>query len=460
MQFVDLLFLFIIPALPLITGISNSLAPLGGPLVIISLQLFLGATLKSLYLIFNKHLFLTTPWLNRSVSAYETAIVFMFLFSFLICFGYLFASYVERKKRLKLKFITSNFNFTSENKSFILLIIGIVSFFIVASIFIWKRGLLGRSLLDIIIGANISKVDKIEGVKNFGNTNAFITIFFVLPRTCFFLFYANVIKNSKIFIYKLGFSVTLILTFMEIILRGKRDAFAHVFLSLLIMAGFIRKKIMLKEIRTYSLFIAVSIFLFSLITYLRGSGTTSIELSNLNYNKQFLEPVLASTYFTDVNILASIIERMENLQFMYGDSYLMFFTGLIPRAFWPDKPAISLGLFVKSQILLRPGTLGGVPPTMPGEAFINFGWYGLGIALLYGYLLRKLEAFLLRGKLAARGIGIYIYSIWIVPLTWSLMQSSFAITMNGVVVSLGIALPLLYFASYKSKAYQRVKILR
>lgn len=461
MQLVDLLFLFIIPGLPLITGLSKSLAPVGGPLAIISLQLFLGTTLKSLYLIFNKHLFLKTPWLTRSVSAYETAIIFMFLFSLLICFGYLFASYLEKNQRLvKASFFKSNFVYINQSKSFILLLIAVVSFCIISFIFIRQRGLAGGSLLDIIIGANASKVDQIEGIKNFGNTNSFITIFYTIPRTCFFLFYANFINNSKSFIYKLGFSVTSVLTFIEIMLRGKRDAFAYVILSLLMITGIVKRKFTLKEIRIYSLFIGISIFLFALISYLRGSDTSSIELSGVDYNNELLGPILESTYFTDINILASIIERMENLRFMSGDSYLMFFIGLIPRAFWPGKPAISLGIFVKSQILQRSGTLGGIPPTMPGEAFINFGWYGLGIGLIYGYLLRKLEVLLFRGKLALRSIGIYMYSLWIIPLTWSLMQSSFAITMNGVVVSFAIALPLLYFAFHKSKKYQRARNLR
>lgn len=456
MSFINLLFLIIVPLLPLIVGIEKSVAPLGGPLAIISLQLFLGVTLKSIYLLFNKHLFFKYAWLSRSYDSYELAIIFIFLFSFLICIGYLISKSSKTRKNF---FFTLIFTYFDRRKSLIILLISVVSFLVIIYFFLSSRGLLGRSFLEIIVGANASKIDKIEGVRNFGSSNAFIAIFFIIPRLCFFLFFSKVTQGSKEHLHKIGFGVTAFFLFLEVILRGKRDEMASVFLSLLIITSFIKGKFSFKDIRRYILFIAISAITFSLISSLRGGGSSVIDITKLNYSESLLHPIVGSTYFTDINVLASVIERMKNLEFMYGDSYLTFFTGLIPRAFWPDKPAISLGLFVKSQILQRPGTLGGVPPTMPGEAFINFGWYGLVIALVYGYLLGKLEVFLLKGKLAARGIGIYVYSIWIIPLTWSLMQSSFSITMNGIVVSLGIALPLLYFAFHKSTTSRRARNL-
>ena len=66
MTLVILFYIIIIPLFPLIIGQNLSIAPLAGPLGIISLQLFLGVTVKSIYLANNKHLFSIYPWLQRS----------------------------------------------------------------------------------------------------------------------------------------------------------------------------------------------------------------------------------------------------------------------------------------------------------------------------------------------------------------------------------------------------------
>lgn len=448
MTFIEILFLILIPALPLVVGLRSSLAPFGGPLLLVSVQLFLGVTLKSVYLLFHQELFSKHLWLARSVSSYETALVFMLLFALLICIGYGMAKFLEKNRYSA---VVARPVRLSKEKSFALLLIAVSTFVIVAFLFIRARGLLGQSAIETVVSANATKVDRIEGVSNYGSTNAFIALFFVIPKICFFVFYSNVVTKAKSFTIKLGFAATSVLIFLEILLRGKRDALASLFISMLIMTSLIKKKFSLREIKQYSLFIVVSILLFSTISAIRGSGDAYTSVSNLNYTEHLLHPIAASTYFADINILASIIERMPHLQYLQGDSYLSLFSGFIPRAFWPDKPAISLGLFVKSVVLQSPGTLGGIPPTMPGESFINFGWLGLTVGFLYGLFLRKFEVFLLSGKLAATGIGFYIYSIWMVPLTWTLVQSSFAIAMNGVIVSLVLVYPLLNFITKPDK---------
>ena len=120
----------------------------------------------------------------------------------------------------------------------------------------------------------------------------------------------------------------------------------------------------------------------------------------------------------------------------------MLSMALFPDFYGRNKPAISLGIFVKNEIFGLRGTFGGIPPTMPGEAFINFGWWGLIIPFIYGFILRKFEYLVLSNHLKTT-LGLYLYSLLIFPLSWSLMQSSFAIIINSVVSSL-ILIVLVY----------------
>lgn len=86
----------LIPLIPLMTARARSFAPAGGPLAIVSLQLFLGVTLKTIYT-YSGYGNLSAAWYSRSEEAFALALLFMFLFASLISLGYIIASRAEEK---------------------------------------------------------------------------------------------------------------------------------------------------------------------------------------------------------------------------------------------------------------------------------------------------------------------------------------------------------------------------
>ena len=449
MSLVILFYVFLIPLIPLVTGLNLSIAPLAGPLGIISLQLFLGVTVKSIYLANNKHLFSIYPWLQRSNDSFERAIIFMSLFSFLLCLGYWFSAIYENKLNLRQN---NNFSFNplilNKKSYYISLIIAVAISLGICSLYLKQRGLLELSLLNLIVNANISKVAQIDGTRNgnFGNTFAFTIQFFTVTKIYLLIFFSNLIAyRSKI--NKTGFAILLAFCLFQVVITGRRNELLSLIAPLIIMAKMSAKqKPILGDIKVKQkqpkiinrlsiLIIPASIIIFGFITYVRGGFDDNLDFNILLSFNNLLEPILESTYFTDINILGSIMERMKyrNIDFLMGQSYFSVIYGFIPRFLWSDKPAISLGIFIKNEVFGLRGSLGGIPPTMPGEAFINFGWWGLIVPFIYGFVLRKFE-YLVLNKFA-KSIGLYLYSLLIFPLAWSLMQSSFAITINGIVSS-------------------------
>ena len=447
MTLVVLFYIIIIPLFPLIIGQNLSIAPLAGPLGIISLQLFLGVTVKSIYLANNKHLFSIYPWLQRSNDSFERAIIFMSLFSFLLCLGYWLSTKYENKLILRRN---KNFYFSplilNKKSSYVSLIIAVAISLGICSLYLQQRGLLGLSVLNLIVNANITKVAEIEGLKNanFGNTFAFTTQFFMVTKIYLLIFFSNlIVSRSKI--NKIGFAILLVFCLFQVIVTGRRNELLNLIVPLMVIAKMLAKQPVSGQIEVKQkpqkiinkfliIIIPASIIIFGFITYVRGNFDNNLDFNILLSFNNFIEPILESTYFADINILGSIIERMKsrNLDFMMGQSYLNVIYGFVPRFLWSDKPAISLGIFVKNEVFGLRGSLGGIPPTMPGEAFINFGWWGLIVPFIYGFVLRKFEYFVLI-KLAKSTLGLYLYSLLIFPIAWSLMQSSFAITINGIV---------------------------
>lgn len=470
MSIVILFYVIIIPLIPLITGRYLSIAPLGGPLAIVSLQLFLGVTVKSIYLANSHHLFSTKAWLQRSNDSFEQAIIFMSLFSFLLCLGYWLGTKYERninllKAKSKLSFSPV---ILTKKGSFKLLIIAVAISLFACFLYLKQRGLLGLSLFSLLINANVSKVTQIEGLKNanFGATFGFITQFFFVTQVYLLIFFSNLLIFPKSKLFRTGFISLLILCLFQILITGKRNAILGLIFPLILIAKMSMKqrvgsntdakqKKQKVSSKIIILIIPVSIMVFCFITYVRGGFEGNLNFDILFSFDNLLEPVLESTYFTDVNILASIIEKMNSrsVDFMMGKSYMSTIYGFIPRFIWSDKPAISLGIFVKNEIFGLRGTLGGIPPTMPGEAFINFGWLGLIVPFIYGFALRKFEYLTLKASSGRSSIGFYLYTLLIFTLTWSLMQSSFSIIINGAVSSL-----LLTLLVWKTIVYINSKI--
>jgi hypothetical protein len=117
---------------------------------------------------------------------------------------------------------------------------------------------------------------------------------------------------------------------------------------------------------------------------------------------------------------------------LLGESYTWWTFGWIPRALWFDKPAIDLGVFLKRDVM-QVYTGGAYNVTGPGEAFINFGWFGLGVGAALGALYRRMEEVLLGGANVLRYGSFLLYPVLLYPFVQATLQSSFSAFIVGAV---------------------------
>lgn len=97
---------------------------------------------------------------------------------------------------------------------------------------------------------------------------------------------------------------------------------------------------------------------------------------------------------------------------LYGTTFAAAATGFIPRTLWPDKP---LGGGPALRNFIVPGSYDlstGVNLTsfttgLPVEAYMNFGFWGVALGLLYGLALSFLAGLLLRVK-TVYGVGLWV----------------------------------------------------
>jgi len=143
-----------------------------------------------------------------------------------------------------------------------------------------------------------------------------------------------------------------------------------------------------------------------------------------------LHQLVGSTYFLDYNASVMITERATSDLRLWGESYVWWGFGWFPRAYWPDKPAIDLGVYFKREVMgLTTG--GAFNVTGPGEAFINFGWAGIVIGGLLGWLYRRIEVGLLTSSIALRHASFALYPLLFYPFIQATLQSSFSAFLVG-----------------------------
>ncbi|NEQ51943.1 MAG: oligosaccharide repeat unit polymerase [Leptolyngbya sp. SIO3F4] len=95
----------------------------------------------------------------------------------------------------------------------------------------------------------------------------------------------------------------------------------------------------------------------------------------------------------------------EEVDFLYGKTYVTFLAFAIPRAIWPNKPH-SAGHYVAREIF---NNKGGIPPGEVAEAYWNFGVFGVLImGFLKGVLIRLFQNTFLRRRDSIAALGLYV----------------------------------------------------
>lgn len=111
-------------------------------------------------------------------------------------------------------------------------------------------------------------------------------------------------------------------------------------------------------------------------------------------------------------------------EFPFGGSIYLGLITFIPRILWPEKPSVHEGTFVNVALLGNEPT-SGTPAGLVGGLLLNFGVLGAMMgALVYGYVVRRLDDVLIRSRCSA---SAYCYGLlFLFPTAFDLLQSSIA----------------------------------
>lgn len=72
-----------------------------------------------------------------------------------------------------------------------------------------------------------------------------------------------------------------------------------------------------------------------------------------------------------------------------------FFSGIIPRALWPDKVSVSQGLLITTELMFFPIWKGASTITFIGDAYLSYGYFGIFfVSTIYGYVIKNQNAFM------------------------------------------------------------------
>lgn len=443
MDFLFLLISAVIVVVPWLTARRYGLLPWVSPLHIVSYFALFGVLLKTIVYIFAPDVLMFSRFITHQ-SAILSGYLFLSGFVFFISLGYVAG--VRRRTVPQLQELTTRAIWQVRNP-WLWTAVSIAIFLLAALSILSARGFSGISALfstHTLYELNTQKIARIDNVNGFGNGFAALKSFFIIPTFAFMVWLSRQIARPAPQRLIMALLTGLIVVF-SIIFQAKRMELADLliyYLCLHVLLGYrVRAKMLLKLMVAF-----IAIFLlFVVMTTLRA---TKGGLDNAEF--ALLEPLLqigGSTYFLDLNMPIVLFDRAGSYEHFGGASYFYWVFGWIPRSFWVDKPAITLGPYVKQTIFGLYGSIGGINPTGPGEAILNFGWAGMLVGAPLGWIYRRLEEYLLKPRTLSRKGGVWLYPLVFYPFIQGTLQSSFSATLIGAVTSFVLLRVGLAFAS-------------
>lgn len=212
---------------------------------------------------------------------------------------------------------------------------------------------------------------------------------------------ANImLRTERIrFFEKLAFLVALGIAVLPGVILFSRMRFLFPFVILVILWVMLKKRGILKAkvIIRMAGFAAVFLFFGLMLGSVRESFMADKELGD--NSPDFSKHVVAA--YGNQEILLWLTSN--NHDFLLGKTFFAAALGMVPRSFWPGKP---LGGGPELRNMIYPGSYdleGGANLTsyttgLPVESYMNFGWFGVFVGLLYGAGLAAISRLLLWAK--------------------------------------------------------------
>ena len=245
-----------------------------------------------------------------------------------------------------------------------------------------------------------------------GATLAGIKTLFIVPKFAFVLLLSQGIVRQSAMLLAQASALSVLLVVIALI---SGDRFELVELLVFATATYLMLggRIGLRSLAMMCAGAAIVFLLSAYMTALRGTDAG------------LLHQLVGSTYFLDINAAIMVTDQVQSDAYLLGKSYGWWSFGWVPRAIWVDKPAIDLGVFLKRDVM-QITTGGAFNVTGPGEAFMNFGWAGVIVGFILGWIYRRCEVALFSAQAGLRFAGFYLYPLLLYPFVQATLHSSFS----------------------------------
>jgi len=175
----------------------------------------------------------------------------------------------------------------------------------------------------------------------------------------------------------------------------------------------------LRIISTGTLVIVASVILLIVVRGFRTSYDASDTGLGLTIFQNVVDALAVLTTsilkeFDQLEVFATIVAiTPEKLPFWYGQSYLDIFSLPIPRSLWADKP-------VPARLILGQLMRGidvGIPPTVIGEFYFNFGIFGIIFGMcLFGIFCKSIDKWAYMYRTNPTVIIVFVFILGNVPI--------------------------------------------
>lgn len=162
------------------------------------------------------------------------------------------------------------------------------------------------------------------------------------------------------------------------------DIFYWMMLSLMF-----QKKRKFPWVKVTSGFVVVALVIV-IIGVLRQAGKNISEEDLSITGDSFVDKIFGNRNLLSADKTGILYDAVEKnkYQFEYGLSFIDFFLAPIPKSIWVNKPITAIETRIQPLFIGPLGGSGSVPPGLPAEGYLQFGFIGLiGLMFCYGYFM-------------------------------------------------------------------------
>lgn len=415
------------------------------PVFLVSGIYFLEYLIPALYMTINPAVFwFYNMRINKELL--DSGLTFILLTFLFFLIGFYLPKYDKNIKFLMSKLLNllpniNGYSLSINNLPMVLLILSIIG---------WSSRLL---VLKLGLYLHVEAGQVASEIVGFAKYAQYVHLSSLFPILVLILVFFEWLKTGKRSFQILSIILILLEIAYSLPSGSKEKIFMPLFLVLVMYS--LKHKLPLIPLVILSMVFVFFLFPFSTIYRMNYNLTGSADIQYAlqqyfklfgTFDKTILNNLLFSIFGERLNytyIVSVIVNNTPQIwDFTYGYTYILFFISIIPRIFWPEKPDIN---FLANDfgrdygLLYQRDYTTSVDMSWIGEMFINFGWYGVLVALGYGLLYQVIFSYFTKGgKISSLSAIFFSFSIF-----YMIRGGMFAIQFGGLLKLYFVAIIIL-----------------